>query len=244
MSTQMSQDTHLNRDQNELDKFARQASQWWDPQGPLWTLHAINPLRCEFIDAHTHVAEKKLLDVGCGAGLLSEAMAYRGATVTGLDLSSAVLASARQHALKNQLDIQYIEQSIENFATHHQASQDVVTCMEMLEHVPDPRSIIQGIAQTLKPSGYGFFSTLNRQPSAFIQAIIGAEYILGIVPKGTHQYEKFIQPAELARWCREFQLQVIGIRGIGYNPLFKRFSLTQKTHVNYILAVQKDSNAQ
>lgn len=228
-----------NRDQAELNKFSQQASYWWDPKGPLWTLHAINPLRCGFIDSHVNVAEQKLLDVGCGAGLLSEAMAYRGAQVTGLDLSPQVLAAARTHSQASELTIQYIEQSVETFATQNPGSQDVVTCMEMLEHVPDPAAIIEAIGHILKPGGYGFFSTLNRQPSAFFQAILGAEYLLGIVPKGTHSYEKFIKPAELSAWCRSAEMELLDIRGLGYNPLFKSFSLTQKTNVNYLLAVRK-----
>lgn len=234
-----SRQASLNRDQAELDKFAAQAEQWWNPQGPLWTLHAINPLRASFIDAHINVAEQSLLDVGCGAGLLSEAMAHRGANVIGLDLSSAVLAAARSHAKEQDLKVTYLEQSIESFAAQHPESQDVVTCMEMLEHVPDPASIIASIANVLKPGGFAFLSTLNRQPSAFVQAILGAEYILNIVPRGTHSYEQFIQPAELAKWCRNHELSTVDIRGLGYNPFTKRFSLTRKTNVNYLLAVRK-----
>ena len=237
-----SQDTMSasNRDDAELDKFSKQAKEWWDPKGPLWTLHKINPLRSSFIDSIVNVAEKKLLDVGCGAGLLSEAMAYRGADVTGLDLSSSVLAAARQHAQISNLSIEYVEKPVETFAAENAESYDVITCMEMLEHVPDPSSIVKSVAQTLKPGGYAFFSTLNRKPMAFLQAILGAEYIMGMVPKGTHTYEKFIQPSELAGWCRAQDLQLLKMKGLGYNPLTKNFSLNNKTDVNYMIAVQKN----
>jgi len=233
-----------NVDKAEIDKFSAQAEQWWDPKGPLWTLHAINPLRLQFIDAYVNVSQQILLDVGCGAGLLSEALAYRGAKVTGLDMSSAVLSAARHHASEYDLEIDYVEQSIEVYAEQHKNSVDVVTCMEMLEHVPDPQAVIAAISHLLKPGGWAFLSTLNRRPTAFLQAIVGAEYILGMVPKGTHRYEKFIQPAELSKWCRASKLELIDMRGIRYNPFFKQFSISKNTDVNYLMAVRKQNVAE
>jgi len=228
-----------NHDPQELQKFGQQASHWWDPQGPMWTLHAINPIRSQYIDSFINVAERHLLDIGCGAGLLAESMAYRGAKVTGIDLNQQVLQVAAEHAQSNNLAIDYQLSSAESFADTNHSNQDVIVCMEMLEHVPDPKAIIQACARILKPGGYLFLSTINRRPKAFLQAIVAAEYLMNLIPKGTHEYDRLIKPSELAQWCRSADLDVLNMKGLTYNPISKNFRLSNSTDVNYFMVTQK-----
>ena len=195
-------DSQQNIDPDELHKFEDVAHQWWDPEGAFKPLHRLNPLRAAFIDRHAGLAGKKVLDIGCGGGLLSEAMALRGARVTGLDMVEASLKVAELHGLESGARVEYRMDTAEHFAERHPAVFDVVTCLEMLEHVPDPRSVIAAVARLVKPGGHVFFSTINRTPKAYALAIIGAEYILGMLPKGTHDYAKLIKPSELATWSR------------------------------------------
>ncbi|MES2664263.1 MAG: bifunctional 2-polyprenyl-6-hydroxyphenol methylase/3-demethylubiquinol 3-O-methyltransferase UbiG [Pseudomonadota bacterium] len=230
-----------NVDASEVRKFNQLAAQWWDPEGVFKPLHQINPLRCQFIDqllAPDSLAGKKVLDVGCGGGLLCEAMAARGAEVTGIDAGEDVIAVARMHALKSKYSIEYCQQYIEDLVSSHAQSFDVITCMEMLEHVPDPQSIVETCAALVKPNGHLFFSTINRNPKSFLFAILGAEYVLNWVPKGTHEYKKLIQPSELAAWCRDAKLEVTDIRGMEYRILSRQFELTNNPDVNYLLAAR------
>ncbi len=230
----------INADLSELAKFERIAHRWWDKSGEFKPLHDMNPLRANYIDQAASVAEKRLLDVGCGGGILSEAMAQRGASVTGIDMGEGPLEVARLHALESGLGINYQHVSAEEFAQDHSAQFEVVTCMEMLEHVPDPASVVQACAQLLCPGGQVFFSTLNRTPKAYALAVLGAEYVLRLLPKGTHDYQKFIRPSELASWCRAAGLELQDVCGITYNPLIKRFRLSPKdVDVNYIVRCYK-----
>lgn len=233
----------LNRSRNadpaELAQFNELAAQWWDRSGPMRALHQINPLRLQVIEEVTALRGKKVCDVGCGGGILSEGMAQNGAEVTALDLSTEVLAVAKQHAVDAGLTIDYREQAVEELAAEMPAQFDLVTCMEMLEHVPAPESVIAACSQLVRPGGHVVFSTLNRNPMAFIQAIVGAEYVLNMVPRGTHQYTKFIRPSELARGCRDNGLDVLGTRGLSYNPLTQAFTLNRDLRVNYFLLAQK-----
>ena len=228
-----------NVDQAEIAKFETLAHRWWDRNGEMKALHDINPLRANYIDLHGKVAGKVLLDIGCGAGILSEAMAQRGAEVTGIDMGMEPLNIARLHLLESGLDIEYQQSTAEEFAAQYPNGYDVVTCMEMLEHVPDPESVIQACAQLCKPGGDLFFSTINRNAKAFAMAIVGAEYLLKLVPKGTHSYEKLIRPSELTRWMRSANLIVNNICGMEYNPITKQYSLSDNTDVNYMIHVRK-----
>ena len=229
----------LNADQNELDKFSQLAHRWWDPNSEFKPLHAINPLRLKWIDQHAGLAGKKILDIGCGGGILSESMAQRGAEVTGIDLSEKALGVARLHLLESGNRVDYRNISAEALAEQTPGTFDIVTCMEMLEHVPSPASIISACSALVKPGGHVFFSTLNRNPKAYLFAVVGAEYILNMLPKGTHDYAKFIKPSELSRWAKSVDLEPDELIGMTYNPFTQRYSLGRNTDVNYLLHTQK-----
>lgn len=228
----------------EIEKFSSMASHWWEPEGDFKTLHQINPLRLQLIDKTIGLKGKKILDVGCGGGILSESMASKGAIVTGIDLGKELIDVAELHSLDTGVNVDYQTISVEQLASQQAASFDSVTCMEMLEHVPDPIAIIEACATLVKPGGYVFLSTLNRNPKSYLLSIIGAEYVLGMLPKGTHDYASFIKPSELAAWCRQTDLNLIDSRGIEYNPLSKSFSMSQDISVNYICVFQKNSEQQ
>jgi len=230
-----------NVDQAEIAKFEALAHRWWDRNGDMKALHDINPLRANYIDLHAKTAGKTLLDIGCGAGILSEAMAQRGAEVSGIDMSAEGLEIAKLHLLESQLDIEYQQSTAEDFAAKYPNGFDVIACMEMLEHVPDPASVIHACAQLCKPGGDLFFSTINRSPKSYAMAILGAEYLLKLVPKGTHAYDKLIKPSELSRWIRSANLQLVDICGLEYNPITKQYKLSSNTDVNYMIHVKKPS---
>jgi 2-polyprenyl-6-hydroxyphenyl methylase/3-demethylubiquinone-9 3-methyltransferase len=230
----------VNADPAELAKFSELAHRWWDPRSEFRPLHEINPLRLDWIQTHAALASKRVLDVGCGGGILADAMARKGAQVLGIDLAPKALKVAQLHALEAQTTgVEYREVSVEALAAEQPASFDVVTCMEMLEHVPDPASVVRACAQLVKPGGWVFFSTINRNPKAFAFAIVGAEYLLNLLPRGTHEYLKFIRPSELAGFCRSGSLDLVQTRGIQYNPLTRRYWLSADTSVNYLMATQK-----
>jgi 2-polyprenyl-6-hydroxyphenyl methylase / 3-demethylubiquinone-9 3-methyltransferase len=229
-----------NVDAQELAKFSELAHKWWDPESEFRPLHQINPLRLQWIDSLATLAGKNVLDVGCGGGILAESMAARAAQVTGIDLAARPLGVARLHALEAGVgNVEYREVATEALAAEKPGHFDIVTCMEMLEHVPDPAAVVQACAALAKPGGWVFFSTLNRNPKSFLFAIIGAEYVLGLLPKGTHEYARFIRPSELARWTREAGLAMQGSRGMEYNPLTRRYWLSGNTSVNYLVACRK-----
>lgn len=229
-----------NVDPNEIRKFEELASRWWDKNSEFKPLHDINPLRANWIDKLSPVAEKKVLDVGCGGGILAESLAQRGAQVTGIDMGDAPLAVAKLHQLESGLSIDYQKSTAENFAKEHENTFDIVTCLEMLEHVPGPSSVVQACAKMVKPGGNVFFSTINRNPKSFLFAIIGAEYVLRLLPRGTHEYAKFIRPSELANWSREANLQVNQMTGLLFNPLTKKYWLSDSDmDVNYMISTQK-----
>lgn len=230
----------VNVDPAEIEKFSALASRWWDPTSEFKPLHEINPLRLGWIsDVVGGLNNKKIIDVGCGGGILAEAMAAQGAQVTGIDLADKSLKIARLHSLETGIKVDYQHISAEDMAKQHPEKFDVVTCMEMLEHVPNPASIIRACAQMVKPNGWVFFSTLNRNPKSFLFAIVGAEYLLNIVPKGTHHYEAFIKPSELARSARENGLLMHELKGLEYNPISKHYKLSQDSSVNYLMATKK-----
>jgi 2-polyprenyl-6-hydroxyphenyl methylase/3-demethylubiquinone-9 3-methyltransferase len=230
----------LNADQAELEKFGALAARWWDPKSEFRPLHEINPLRLAHIDASVGGLEgKRAVDVGCGGGILAESMAVRGAAVTGIDLSEKPLKVAQLHLLESGRQVDYRLVSAEDLAAQQPASFDLVTCMEMLEHVPDPASTVKACATLAKPGGWVFFSTLNRNPKSYLFAIIGAEYVLNLLPKGTHEYARFITPAELAAMCREAGLEIAGLTGMTYNPFGKTYSLGHDVDVNYIVGCRK-----
>ena len=228
-----------NADQNELDKFSQLAHRWWDPNSEFKPLHEINPLRLEWIDGLVGISGKKILDVGCGGGILSESMVQRGATVTGIDLSEKALGVARLHLLESGRDVNYRMISAEELADLAAGNFDVVTCMEMLEHVPNPASTVAACAALVKPGGHVFFSTLNRNVKAYFLAVVGAEYILNMLPKGTHDYTKFIKPSELSRWAKSVDLEPEQLIGMTYNPLTRQYRLGRDTDVNYLLHTVK-----
>lgn len=232
------QQQHINVDQSEIDKFSRLADQWWDENGDFKSLHDINPLRLDYIDRHAHLAGKTVLDVGCGGGILAESMARRGAaSVLGIDMAEKSLQAAAAHAQNNGVDnLAYRCVSVEDLAAEMPHTFDVVSCMEMLEHVPDPASVVRACAKLAKPEGMVFFSTINRNAKSYLHAILGAEYVLNLVPKGTHDWQKFITPAELARMCRQAGLDIADIKGLGYKPFLKRYFLSGDTSVNYMAA--------
>lgn len=228
-----------NVDHSEIDKFSALAHRWWDPTGEFKPLHAINPLRLGWIQSITNLQGKRILDVGCGGGILAESLSKAGATVTGIDLSTKALKVAELHQLESGTSVRYLTISAEDLAKEESQSYDVVTCMEMLEHVPDPSSVVQACAKLCKPGGHIFFSTLNRNLKSYLFAIIGAEYILQLLPKGTHQYEKFIKPSELAQFTRAAGLEVIELKGMTYNPITQIYRLGSDTDVNYMMATRK-----
>ncbi|PCF97560.1 bifunctional 2-polyprenyl-6-hydroxyphenol methylase/3-demethylubiquinol 3-O-methyltransferase UbiG [Vreelandella nigrificans] len=231
-----------NVDAAEVAKFEALASRWWDPQSEFKPLHEINPLRLDFIDARSGLAGKRVLDVGCGGGILSESMAHRGAIVTGIDLGEAPLGVARLHAEASGVEVDYRNISVEALAAELPGEFDVVTCMEMLEHVPDPSSVIRACSTLVRPGGYVFFSTLNRTPKSYAFAILGAEYVLKLLPRGTHDYAKFIRPSEMACWARESGLEVREQTGLTYNPLTRRYRLVaHDVSVNYMMYCRKVS---
>ncbi len=227
-----------NQDPAELAKFSALAHRWWDPNSEFKPLHDINPLRLEWIDGSVGLRGKKVLDVGCGGGILAESMASKGAVVTGIDLAEKPLGVARLHLLETGIRVDYQLVSAEALAARQPATFDVVTCMEMLEHVPDPASTIKACATLLKPGGHAFFSTLNRNLKSYVMAIIGAEYVLKLLPRGTHDYGRFIKPSELARLARQAGLQVEALKGMSYNPFSKTYFLGQDTSVNYLVRCQ------
>jgi 2-polyprenyl-6-hydroxyphenyl methylase / 3-demethylubiquinone-9 3-methyltransferase len=230
----------INADPQELAKFSELAHRWWDPNSEFRPLHQINPLRLDWIDKLARVSGKQALDVGCGGGILAESMAGRGAHVLGIDLAGKPLKVAQLHALETGAkNIDYREVAVEALAAEQPASFDLVTCMEMLEHVPEPASVVHACAALARPGSWVFFSTLNRNPKSFLFAIIGAEHVLKLLPKGTHEYAKFIRPSELARWCRDAGLVLEQTRGMEYNPLTRRYSLSADTRVNYLFACRK-----
>lgn len=233
--------TALNVDPNEIRKFEEIAYRWWDAGSEFKPLHDINPLRLNYIDDRAGLQGKTVIDVGCGGGILAESMARRGAQVTGIDLGETPLAVAQMHALESQVEVNYRHISAEAIAAEAPASFDVVTCMEMLEHVPNPASIIQACATLVKPNGDIFFSSINRNPKAFALAILGAEYVLNMLPKGTHEYAKFIKPSELEKWARSVGLQLRNITGMTYNPLFQSYRLSRDVNVNYLMHFKKEN---
>ena len=236
--------SQLNVDPQEIAKFEAFAAIWWDQHSEFRPLHQINPLRLNWIDQHSGgLAGKKVLDVGCGGGILSESMARRGADVLGIDMGLAPLNVARIHAEQEGVsNIAYQQIPVEELAQEQAGQYDVVTCMEMLEHVPDPSSIVRACATLVKPGGWVFFSTLNRNPKSFLFAIVGAEYLLKLLPKGTHEFSRFIRPAELARWIREARLDTVQFKGLEYNPLTRLYKLSGDTSVNYMVACRKPLN--
>ena len=229
----------MNADPAELQKFSDLAHRWWDPESEFKPLHQLNPLRLEWIDSTARINGKKVIDIGCGGGFLAESMAARGAQVTGVDLSEKALGVARLHLFESGHSVDYRHISAEDIAKEAPGTFDVVTCMEMLEHVPDPASTIRACATLVKPGGQVFFSTLNRNLKAYLMAVVGAEYVLNLLPKGTHEYAKFIKPSELARYVREAGLDVEELVGMHYNPLSKVYSLGGDTDVNYLMRTSK-----
>jgi len=230
----------INVDPKEIHKFEELASRWWDRNSEFKPLHDINPLRANWIDQRAEVAEKDLLDVGCGGGILCEAMVQRGARVTGIDMGEAPLAVGNLHKLESGVEVDYIKLTAEDFAESHPAAFDTVTCLEMLEHVPDPSSVVKACAAMTKPGGMIFFSTINRNPKSYLLAIIGVEYVLRMLPKGTHEFSKFIRPSELSQWAREAGLEVTEMTGLLYNPLTKTYKLSQTdVDVNYMICARK-----
>lgn len=233
-------DSSINVDHAEISKFEQLAARWWDPDSEFKPLHEINPLRLGYIERFITLSGKNVLDVGCGGGILSESMAHQGAEVTGIDMGEAPLEVARLHLLESGLEVDYRRIPVEQLAREQPESYDLVTCMEMLEHVPDPASVVRACIRLTKPGGYIFFSTLNRNPKSYLFAIIGAEYLLQLLPKGTHDYARFIRPSELDQWIRDAGLQIQDITGLIYNPLTQRYSLSPRdVDVNYIVSCHK-----
>ena len=230
----------MNADPQELAKFSELAHRWWDPTSEFKPLHQINPLRLGWIDETAGLKGKSVLDVGCGGGILAEAMAALGACVKGIDLSDKALKVALLHLLESRLEVTYEEISAEELALREAGQYDALTCMEMLEHVPDPASTVRACAQLVRPGGHVFFSTLNRNPKSYLLAVIGAEYILRLLPRGTHDYAKFLKPSELAQYCRAAGLTLTSIIGMSYNPLTKVYTLNNDTSVNYLMHCMRD----
>ena len=235
-------DNSLNIDPDEVAKFDQTASRWWDPNSEYKPLHDINPLRLDFIDDRASLADKRVIDVGCGGGILAESMAARGAQVVGADMAGAALAVAKLHTLESGVSVDYRQMTAEQLAATEPASFDVVTCMELLEHVPDPASLIAACAQLAKPGGQLFFSTLNRNPKSYLFAVLGAEYVLKMLPKGTHDFAKFIRPAELARWIRAAGLTLKELTGMSYSPITRNYDLGCDVSINYLVHTVKDSD--
>ena len=239
MSIEMNTDKQVNADQLELQKFGELAHKWWDKNSDFKPLHELNPLRLAWIDGIANLKGKRVLDVGCGGGILSESMFFKGADVVGIDLGEKALNVAKLHQLESgaKVDYQYI--AVEQLAAQQPGSFDIVMCMEMLEHVPNPASIVTACAQLVKPGGYVFFSTINRNPKAYLFAVIGAEYVLSLLPKGTHDYAKFIKPSELSGWARQANLNIGAMRGMSYNPILQHYSLSTDVSVNYMIQTTK-----
>lgn len=231
--TMTANDTNI--DPQEVAKFDALASRWWDPSSEFKPLHDINPLRLKFIEQHVSLEDKKVLDIGCGGGLLAEAMAKRGAHVTGIDMARSALAVAQLHMLESGVEVDYRQIPAEQLAEESPGRYDIVTCMELLEHVPNPAALIQACATLVKPGGQVFLSTLNRNAKSYLLAIIGAEYLLRMLPKGTHDYGKFIRPSELAAWLRKSGLQLEQMVGMGYNPITQRYAINDNVDVNYLV---------
>ncbi|HLP97193.1 MAG TPA: bifunctional 2-polyprenyl-6-hydroxyphenol methylase/3-demethylubiquinol 3-O-methyltransferase UbiG [Sideroxyarcus sp.] len=229
-----------NADPIELEKFSQLAHKWWDPNSEFKPLHEINPLRLGYIDRITGLSGKTVLDVGCGGGILTESMAGLGAKVTGIDLADKSLQVAKLHLLESGKQVEYRKVAVEELAAERPAHYDAVTCMEMLEHVPDPAAVVAACTKLVKPGGHVFFSTLNRNPKSYLFAILGAEYVLNLLPRGTHDYAKFIKPSELAQWCRDAGLNVTDVTGMSYNPFSKSYSLGRDSSVNYLVACRRD----
>lgn len=229
-----------NVDPNEVRKFEDLAHRWWDRESEFKPLHDINPLRLNYVDERVGLKGKKVLDVGCGGGILSESMALRGATVKGIDMGKTPLSVAELHSLETGVEIDYQKIPVEELAEQEAGQYDAVTCLEMLEHVPDPASIINACAKLVKPGGDIFFSTINRNPKAFIFAIVGAEYVLNMLPKGTHEYAKFIRPSELESWARSAELMLSDVSGMTYNPIFQTYALGKNVDVNYLMHFKKE----
>lgn len=240
--TEAATDNPLNIDADEVAKFDQSASRWWDPNSEFKPLHDINPLRLDYIDEHAELSGKRVVDVGCGGGILAESMAARGASVTGIDMAGAALSVAKLHALESGVDVDYRQVTAEQLAAEAPESFDVVTCMELLEHVPDPASLIAACAQLATPGGRVFFSTLNRNPKAYLLAVVAAEYLLKMLPRGTHDFAKFIRPAELARWARTAGLEVKDLTGMSYNPISRHYYLSQDVSVNYLVYTIKSDD--
>jgi 2-polyprenyl-6-hydroxyphenyl methylase/3-demethylubiquinone-9 3-methyltransferase len=232
-------ETTPNVDHAEVSKFEALAARWWDPHSEFKPLHEINPLRLSYIQQHVALAGREVLDVGCGGGILSEAMALEGAQVTGIDMGEEPLRVADLHTLETGVEVEYRQIPVETLADERPASFDVVTCMEMLEHVPDPGSVIDACARLVKPGGHVFFSTLNRNPKSYLFAILGAEYVLGLLPRGTHDYARFIRPSELAGWVRATPLRITDLTGLTYNPLTRHYRLSSDIDVNYLATCQR-----
>ena len=228
-----------NVDPRELARFEALADRWWNPEGPMKALHRINPLRLDYIDARAPLKGARVLDVGCGAGLLSEGMARRGARVLGIDLAEASLDVAAEHAREHDVEVEYVRQDAEQLAAERPGTFEIVTCLEMLEHVPEPGRVVEACARAVRPGGTVFFSTINRNLKSFLLAIVGAEHLLGMLPKGTHQYEKLIRPSELAAWCRAAGLQVLDLTGLHYNPATRSFRLGGNVDVNYFAETRR-----
>jgi len=232
--------TDNNVDPDEIAKFEKLASRWWDPSSEFKPLHDINPLRADWIDDLADVTGKSVLDVGCGGGLLCEALVHRGARVTGIDMGEAPLSVARLHQLESGAEVTYERSTAESFAEQHAGEFDVVTCLEMLEHVPDPSTVVSACAALCRPGGDLFFSTINRNPKAFLFAIVGAEYVLNMLPRGTHEYAKLIKPSELARWIRDAGLEMLEMTGMTYNPISQHYRLrADDVSVNYLIRARK-----
>jgi 2-polyprenyl-6-hydroxyphenyl methylase/3-demethylubiquinone-9 3-methyltransferase len=239
----MSETTEIrpdNVDSGEIKKFTAMAARWWDPDGDFKPLHRLNPLRLDYIAQRCVLSGAAVVDIGCGGGLLSEAMAAAGARVTGVDAADAPLQVAKLHLLESGQQVDYVLSTAEQFLETHAGKFDVVTCLEMLEHVPDPSSVVSACAGLVKPGGQVIFSTINRNPKAYALAVVGAEYILGMLPKGTHDYSKFIRPSELAAWCRDAGLVVHDITGMTYNPLTDQFRLKRDSDVNYLMHCSRE----
>jgi len=228
---------------HEISKFGSMAERWWDPAGEFKTLHDINPLRINFIERYTAIAGRRIVDVGCGGGILTEALAKQGADALGIDLSQDLIDVADLHSLETGVTVHYRNASAETQASEQPAAFDLVTCMEMLEHVPNPASVIQACATLVKPGGWVFFSTLNRQPKAYLLAIVAAEHLLRMLPKGTHDFNSFIKPSELSQFARDAGLELLGMAGIEYNPLSRRFNLGTDIDINYLAAFRRPPEA-
>lgn len=239
--TDTKQGSTQNVDPSEIKKFEDLASRWWDKNSEFKPLHEINPLRTNFINQHSPVKGLKVLDVGCGGGIISEAMAKFGASVTGIDMGDAPINVAKLHLLESKLDVEYLKITAEELAEQRAGEYDVVTCLEMLEHVPDPSSVIAACAKLVKPNGHVYFSTINRNPKAWLFAIVGAEYVLNLLPKGTHEYKKLIKPAELDGWARDSGLNTQRMIGMHYNPLSKQYKLDKGVDVNYLMHTIKNT---